>query len=43
MFLARDSPWYSFWKNLETGYQWFEQKKIPPNATVQDKKYHFGD
>lgn len=37
------SKWYNFWKNLQQGYHWFEQKKTPPNVTVQDKLYQFSE
>lgn len=33
--------WFSFWKNLRTGYQWFEEKKTPPNVRVKDSTYRF--
>ena len=33
--------WFDFWENLETGYQWFEEKKVPPNVTVKEKRYTF--
>lgn len=33
--------WLPFWKNLKEGYQWFEEKKSPPNVTVKDSRYHF--
>jgi murein L,D-transpeptidase YafK len=35
------SKWHSFWQNLQTGYQWFEEKKTPPNVTVEDGRYLF--
>ncbi len=38
-----NSPWYGFWKNLKEGYDWFEQRKTPPNVTVQEKKYSFSE
>lgn len=34
--------WLPFWRNLQTGYRWFEEKKAPPNVTVAEKRYHFG-
>ena len=37
----RDHQWFSFWENLQTGYQWFEDKKLPPNVIVKDATYHF--
>ncbi|MFT6179395.1 MAG: murein L,D-transpeptidase YafK [Paracoccaceae bacterium] len=41
--LARHTTnsWLPFWKNLKTGYQWFEEKKSPPNVTLKIQKYHF--
>ena len=36
-----DSEWFPFWQNLQTGYQWFERRKVPPNVTVNGKRYHF--
>ena len=38
-----NSPWYSFWKNLQDGYEWFETHKTPPNVTVREKRYVFGE
>lgn len=37
----RDHKWFPFWQNLQTGYQWFEAKKLPPNVVVKDKTYDF--
>ena len=41
--LARESesPWYDFWCNLRAGYEWFEEKRVPPEVTVRDGKYVF--
>ena len=36
-----DSEWLPFWRNLKTGYEWFEQRGIPPNVEVRDRKYVF--
>ena len=33
--------WFTFWQNLKTGYEIFEDTKLPPNVTVKDKTYHF--
>lgn len=30
-----------FWKNLKTGWDWFEEKRRPPNVSVRNKKYVF--
>ncbi len=37
----KDNRWYDFWKNLQQGYKYFQQHKIPPNVTVQDGRYSF--
>lgn len=37
----RENPWFPFWENLQTGFQWFEDKRIPPNVSVKDLTYHF--
>ncbi len=34
-------PWEAFWRNLKEGYDFFEQKGIPPNATVENGRYRF--
>ena len=36
-----DHRWFSFWQNLKTGYQMFENTKLPPNVTVKNKTYQF--
>lgn len=33
--------WISFWENLKTGYDWFEEKKTPPNVNVKSGEYTF--
>ncbi len=33
--------WYSFWLNLKTGYDWFEEIGTPPNVEVEGGKYVF--
>ncbi len=33
--------WISFWRNLQEGYLWFEEKARPPNVEVAQKKYIF--
>lgn len=38
---AKGHQWEAFWKELQPGYDWFEQKKIPPNVEVRDKRYYF--
>ena len=37
----RDNPNYVFWENLQTGWDWFERDKTPPNVTVQNARYQF--
>ncbi|MFC0875683.1 L,D-transpeptidase family protein [Saccharicrinis sp. FJH2] len=37
----KNSKWYNFWLNLKTGYDYFEDKKIPPNVDVESGKYVF--
>ena len=38
---AKESKWHSFWQNLQQGYDLFEKSTIPPNTTVQNKRYTF--
>lgn len=33
--------WFDFWKNLQEGYRYFEEKGIPPEVNVTNKKYVF--
>ena len=40
---ARSSRWFSFWQNLKTGYDWFEEKQIPPDVSVEGRRYRFRD
>ena len=35
----KDHKWYSFWKDLQPGYEYFNQHKTPPNITVKNKLY----
>ena len=35
------SKWMSEWKNLKTGYDWFEKSKRAPNVMVSGKIYTF--
>lgn len=35
------SPWYSFWQNLQEGYNSFEQHHLPPKVSVKNKTYIF--
>lgn len=36
----QDHRWYDFWLNLQEGYRYFEQKRVPPNITVASGTYH---
>jgi murein L,D-transpeptidase YafK len=38
---AAASPHLPFWENLKTGYDRFEENKIPPEVKVRDKAYVF--
>jgi murein L,D-transpeptidase YafK len=40
---ATGSKWEGFWKNLQEGYDWFETRRVPPDVTVRDSRYHFGE
>lgn len=33
--------WEDFWKNLKTGYDWFESRHRPPDVILRDGRYHF--
>lgn len=33
------SKWYPFWKDLKTGYDYFEETRIPPHIKVKNKRY----
>ena len=37
----RGNPNHGFWRNLKTGWDWFERENTPPNVTVVDKAYVF--
>lgn len=37
----KDNDWHAFWQNLKTGYDYFEDKKIPPNVELSGGKYVF--
>ena len=43
MSAAAAHPWHDFWLNLKEGYDWFENTRIPPEATVKDGRYAFGN
>ena len=40
---AKGHRWESFWKEIQPGYDWFEEKKVPPNVEVAEKRYLFGE
>ena len=35
------SKWKSFWENLKQGYDQFEKSGIPPEVTVENRRYVF--
>ena len=37
------NPNITFWKNLKTGWDWFEEKSRPPNVNVVQKRYVFDE
>jgi murein L,D-transpeptidase YafK len=39
----KGSEWLDFWQNLKTGYDFFEEHRVPPNVTVVENKYRFGE
>ena len=44
--MAREHPEHrDFWQNLKQGYDSFEDRRIPPVVTVDDRtgRYRFGD
>ena len=36
---AAGSPWESFWKNLQQGYDAFEKSHLPPEVSARDGRY----
>ncbi|MGJ8634347.1 MAG: L,D-transpeptidase family protein [Luteolibacter sp.] len=38
---AAGGKWSGFWENLKEGYDYFEEKKVPPNVKVVEKAYVF--
>jgi len=38
---GKAEKWDGFWGNLKEGYDWFEEKKVPPNVEVKGGKYVF--
>lgn len=43
MTVQKENANIEFWKNLKTGWDWFEEKSYPPNVNVVDKAYVFGE
>ncbi len=37
----KNNHWYTFWQNLKTGYDYFEQTHIPPFVGVRGAEYVF--
>jgi murein L,D-transpeptidase YafK len=38
-----NSRWIEFWKNLQTGYRWFNSTGSPPNVEVNNGRYIFNN
>jgi murein L,D-transpeptidase YafK len=38
---TKGDEWHDFWLNLKEGYDFFEEKGIPPEVTVEDGRYAF--
>lgn len=36
-----DSPWITFWRELQKGYDWFEAKHEPPAAKIENGRHVF--
>lgn len=39
--LNRANEWVPFWENLAEGYRWFEERRVPPEVTVEGGQYRF--
>jgi len=37
----KESQWYTFWKNLKKGYDYFEERRFPPVVMTGDREYVF--
>lgn len=37
----KGEKWEGFWKELKPGYDWFEEKKVPPNVEGKTGRYLF--
>lgn len=38
----KSNKWYSYWKTLKQGYDYFEKYRLPPNVTVCERRYVVG-
>lgn len=38
---ATDNEWHDFWTNLKEGYDYFEEKHLPPDVTAKGGRYLF--
>lgn len=41
LLLQRRTQWKEFWENLKEGFDYFEERRVPPNVTVRDGLYRF--
>ncbi|MEM9235534.1 MAG: L,D-transpeptidase family protein, partial [Verrucomicrobiota bacterium] len=41
MLKAKGSQWHKFWLNLKEGYDYFEEKRLPPDVTLSAGRYAF--
>ncbi len=39
--LYKNTYWYDFWLNLKTGYDMFEETRVPPFVGIKNKRYVF--
>ncbi|MCK5385308.1 MAG: murein L,D-transpeptidase [Alphaproteobacteria bacterium] len=39
MAMRRYSRWYPFWKNLKYAYDYFEERHLPPQVSIRNKRY----
>lgn len=38
----KNSKWFSYWKTLKQGYDYFEKYRVPPNVVVCERRYVVG-
>lgn len=38
----KNNKWYSYWKTLKQGYDYFEKYRVPPNVIVCERRYVVG-